>query len=332
MSKVLVTGCAGFIMSHVCDHLIKNGHKVIGIDDLSGGFMENVPRGVTFKKADICDAGDIDRIFRAHKPDYVLHGAAYAAEGLSSFIRRYNYKTNVLGSMSLINSSVLHRVKGFVFLSSIATYGHQKPPFTERTPLSPADPYGIAKMTVELDLKAAHEMFGLKYLVLRPFNTYGPRQNVGDAYRNVVGIFMNQCLQNKPMTIFGDGEQTRAFSYVDDVAPVIAGVIDSPRLWGETFNLGGTHVLSVNALAELVAESMGVKKKVKYLPPRKEAIDAFCDTKRIVQLFHHLIRNVHPDEGIPLMAKWVKKHGARTTPKFAHIEITRNLPPSWAKL
>jgi UDP-glucose 4-epimerase len=320
------------IGSHVCDSLLANGHLVMGADDLSGGFANNIPPKMKFRKGDICESEEIDSLFRVWRPDFVVHAAAYAAEGLSHFIRRYNYQTNILGSMSLINAAVRHEVKGFVFLSSIATYGHQEPPFTESTPLAPADPYAIAKMAVELDLKAAHEMFGLPYIIFRPFNVYGPRQNIGDNYRNVVGIFMNECLKKKPMTIFGDGKQTRAFSHISDVAPAIAKSIDMPECWGETFNIGGARRYTVNQLAGAVAKAMDVEKKVIHLPARKEAVHASSDQSKAIEFFGKLMPQVPLPDGLKDMASWVRKHGARTTPKFANIEITKNLPPSWAKL
>lgn len=332
MSRVLVTGAAGFIGSHICDYLTFDRHQVMGIDDLSGGFIENVPERIKFCRMDIRDTHAIEDIFIRFSPDYVIHAAAYAAEGLSHFIRRFNYDTNVLGSINLINAAVRWHIKGFVFLSSIATYGHQVPPFTESTRLAPADPYGIAKMAVEMDLRAAHEMFGLPFITFRPFNVYGERQNIGDNYRNVVGIFMNQCLQGKPMTIFGDGEQTRAFSHVSTVAPVIAKSIDMQECWGNTYNIGGSTPYAVHDLAEQVARSMQVPFSKINLPPRKEAVDAYCDTDKAAMTFAGLMTPLSLGKGLDRMASWVKIHGARTTPPFANIEITRNLPPSWAKL
>ena len=220
-SQVLVTGAAGFIGSHVCKHLLKAGHQVIGLDDLSGGFRDYVPAGVKFVRGSITDVALVQKLHAGHKFEHVFHLAAYAAEGLSHFIKHFNYTNNLLGSVNLINAAVNHNVKCFVFASSIAVYGRNQVPMTEEAVPQPEDPYGIAKYAVELDLKEAHEMFGLNYIVFRPHNVYGENQNLGDRYRNVIGIFMNQIMQGRPMTIFGDGKQTRAFSYIDDVAPVI---------------------------------------------------------------------------------------------------------------
>src|ERR1700678_1514182 len=169
MSRVLVTGGAGFIGSAVCESLVAGGHQCFAVDNLSGGFRENVPAGVELWERDFSDENDVFTVFLRVKPEIVVHAGAYAAEILSPHIRCYNYKNNLIGSINLINAAVNNNCKGFVFLSSIATYGHQTPPFSEETRLTPADPYGIAKASVELDLKAAHAMFGLPYIIFRPF-------------------------------------------------------------------------------------------------------------------------------------------------------------------
>ncbi|MCI0520595.1 MAG: NAD-dependent epimerase/dehydratase family protein, partial [Chloroflexi bacterium] len=218
MSKALVTGGAGFIGSHVAELLQRRGHEVLVLDDLSGGFEDNLTPGVDFVQGSINDEALIHRLFAEHGFTYVFHLAAYAAEGLSHFIKRFNYNNNLIGSVNLINAAVNHQVKCFVFTSSIAVYGASPElPMTEATTPHPEDPYGIAKLAVEQELRVSKDMFGLDYVIFRPHNVYGERQNIGDKYRNVVGIFMNQILQGKPMTIFGDGSQTRAFSYIGDV-------------------------------------------------------------------------------------------------------------------
>ena len=207
MPKSLVTGAAGFVGSHVAaSPATARGHDVVALDDFSGGFADNVPDGARFVRG----VGHRRRPHRRSSStteqfDYVYHLAAYAAEGLSHFIRRFNYTNNVIGSVNLINESVRHDVKRFVFTSSIAVYGAGQLPMTEDLVPQPEDPYGVAKYAVELDLRAAHEMFGLEYTIFRPHNVYGERQNIGDKYRNVVGIFMNQLMKGEAMTVFGDG-------------------------------------------------------------------------------------------------------------------------------
>src|SRR6185436_14584617 len=215
MTVSLVTGGAGFIGSHVADELLKEGQQVVVLDDLSGGFTENVPSGAIFVRGSITDQDLVNRLFDRYSFANVYHLAAYAAEGLSHFIKRFNYNNNLIGSVNLINASLNSgRVKCLVFTSSIAVYGRNQVPMTEDLVPQPEDPYGIAKYAVELDLKESHEMFGLNHIIFRPHNVYGERQNIGDRYRNVIGIFMNQILRGEPMTIFGDGEQTRAFSHI----------------------------------------------------------------------------------------------------------------------
>ena len=183
----------------------RSGHDVVVLDDLSGGFQENVPAKATFVQGSVMDHELIDRLFDRHSFDYVYHLAAYAAEGLSHFIKRFNYNNNLIGSVNLINASINHKVKCFVFTSSIAVYGAGQSPMSEDMIPVPEDSYGISKLAVEQELRVSHEMFGLDYVVFRPHNVYGERQNIGDRYRNVVGIFMNQLLRGEPMTIFGDG-------------------------------------------------------------------------------------------------------------------------------
>src|SRR6267154_3248389 len=161
----------------------------------------------------------ISMLYATHRFDYIYHLAAYAAEGLSHFIRRYNYNTNLIGSVNLINEAVKQKVKCFVFTSSIAVYGKGQLPMTEEMTPVPEDPYGVSKYAVELDLRAAHEMFGLNYVVFRPHNVYGENQNIGDRYRNVIGIFMNQTMRGEPLTVVGDGAQALAVSHIDVVAP-----------------------------------------------------------------------------------------------------------------
>jgi len=332
-SKVLVTGAAGFIGSHVAAHLLQQGHFVVGLDDLSGGFEDHVPKGTHFVRGSVTDEALVSRLFAEHKFEYVFHLAAYAAEGLSHFIKRFNYTNNLLGSINLINAAVnTGSVKCFVFTSSIAVYGRNQLPMTEAAVPQPEDPYGIAKYAVELDLKEAHEIFGLNHVIFRPHNVYGENQNLGDRYRNVIGIFMNQIMQGQPMTIFGDGSQTRAFSFIDDVAPVIAASITRPDAYNQVFNVGADRPYSVAELASVVAKAMGVPPQIKKLEARNEVVNAYSAHEKVKKYFGDLIKNVSLEEGVNRMAAWAKKVGARQGKPFAGVEVRRNLPPSWAKL
>lgn len=326
----LITGGAGFIGSHVAKHCLNAGHQVVVLDDLSGGFRDQVPEGAIFVQGSITDAALVARLFDQYHFDYVYHLAAYAAEGLSHFIRRFNYTNNVLGSITLINEAVKHEVKCFVFTSSIAVYGAGQLPMTEAMVPQPEDPYGIAKYAVELDLRAAHEMFGLDSVVFRPHNVYGEHQNIGDRYRNVIGIFMNQIMNGQPLTVFGDGTQTRAFSFIDDVAPHIARSVAVPAAYNQVINIGADTPYSVNALAEVVSRALGVAPSVTHLPPRNEVVHAYSSHDKARAIFGDTTP-VSLEAGIERMAEWARRVGARESGSFENIEIERNLPGNWRK-
>jgi len=326
--RVLVTGAAGFIGSHVAEHCQKLGLSVTATDDLSGGFREFVPEGVEFLEGDLRDPEFTRSLWRGRDFEVVYHLAAYAAEGLSHFIRRYNYQTNLIASVNLLNQAIEHETRCFVFTSSIAVYGAAQTPMTEATEPRPEDPYGISKYAFELDLRAAHEMFGIEYVIFRPHNVYGERQNISDRYRNVVGIFMNQVLKGEPMTIFGDGQQTRAFSYVDDVAPVLARAPFTKRAENQLFNIGSGTAHTVLELAHEVARNFGVAPHVQHLEARKEVIHAVSDHSRLREVFAPPTP-IPLSEGLRRMALWVMVRGPGRPVSFSNIELLKNLPPSW---
>lgn len=326
--RALVTGAAGFIGSHVAEHCLSLGMEVVATDDLSGGFLSNVPPSSKWIQGDLKDPNFVASLWKYGPFDYVYHIAAYAAEGLSHFIRRYNYETNLVASINLINESVKNDVKCFVFTSSIAVYGANQVPMTEDLIPQPEDPYGISKYAVELDLKAAHEMFDLNYVILRPHNVYGERQNIADKYRNVIGIFMNQVLQDQPMTIFGDGLQTRAFSHVDDVAPLIARSPLVPAAINQVFNVGADTPYTILQLAEEIAEAFNKPLKLKHLDPRNEVVHAFSDHTKVCSVFDPPAP-VALKAGIQRMAQWVMLQGPAVPVEFKAIEVYRKLPPSW---
>ncbi len=327
----LVTGGAGFMGSHVAAHLLALGHDVVVLDDLSGGFRENVPGGAIFVQGSITDHELINRLFDRHSFDYVYHLAAYAAEGLSHFIKRFNYNNNLVGSVNLVNAAINHNVKCFVFTSSIAVYGAGQSPMSEDMIPVPEDSYGISKLAVEQELRVSHEMFGLDYVVFRPHNVYGERQNIGDRYRNVVGIFMNQLLREEPMTIFGDGTQQRAFTHINDVAPIIAASADFSAARNQIFNVGADVPHTVNELAEVVAQAIGAPCQVNHLDARNEVKNAFSDHSKAERVFGQRTKTPLA-EGVRAMAAWVRKHGARESCVFEDIEVSKNMPPSWAKV
>jgi UDP-glucose 4-epimerase len=325
----LVTGAAGFMGSHVVDNLLESDFNVVGMDDLSGGFVDNVNPQSTFVQGSITDSNLVQVLFSKYRFDYVFHLAAYAAENLSHFIRRFNYNNNLLGSVNLINASVNHNVRCFVFTSSIAVYGEPvNLPVTEEMTPAPEDCYGVAKYAVELDLQAANKMFDLPYIIFRPHNVYGERQNIGDKYRNVIGIFINSALRGMPLPIFGDGQQTRGFSHIVDVAPVIARAINQPAAYNQIFNIGGDHHCSVNDVARKVFKALGTDTGIRYLPERRETKHIYSSHEKIKRVLGSS-ENVDLESGIQRMVQWAKKHGARETKDFAAIEIERNLPEFW---
>jgi len=328
-ARALVTGAAGFIGSHVVDECLALGMEVVATDDLSGGFRENVAAEARWIEGDLRDADFVRSLWSDGRYDHVYHLGAYAAEGLSHFIRAYNYRNNLEATVNLVNQAILNDCERFVFTSSIAVYGAGQVPMTEDQVPQPEDPYGIAKYAAELDLRAAHEMFGLDWIVFRPHNVYGERQNIADPYRNVIGIFMNNVLRGRSMPVFGDGLQTRAFSHIADVAPVIAQSPLVERATNEVFNIGADTPYTILELAREIAEAFGVEPEVEHLPARNEVVHAFSDHAKVRDVFD-------PPEpldlrtGIRRMADWVREHGSRDPIAFAGaIEVERNLPPSW---
>lgn len=324
--RVLVTGNAGFMGSHLADHLLAQGYEVYGMDNMTGGSIFNVSDGIEHLAADICDTKKMHYWFRMIKPEVVYHLAAYAAEGLSPFIRNYNYTNNVVGSANVINACINYGVKHLVFTSSMAVYGDSIPPFHEAEVPEPIDPYGVAKMAVERDIEIAYRQHGLKYTIFRPHNVYGPRQNIRDPYRNVIGIWMNQILKGEPMTIYGSGSQEREFTYIDDVTPYLAR---HDKIG--TYNLGLGEIWTINELSlEVRRVCSDTSYPVEFLPARHEADKSYPSTEK----FRLEFKPRHPSflvEGLCKMWEWAKnchQHGTHL-PK---VEVEKGLYPYWRKL
>lgn len=320
----LVTGAAGFIGSHLANELHARGYDVVGLDDLSGGWEDNLNPSIPLVVGDL-NTLPLDQVWASYKPTRIWHLAAYAAEGLSHWVREHNVRNNWLASTRLISQAVKTGIEHFYFTSSMAVYGSQSPPFVEGMTPRPEDPYGIAKYAVEQDLQTAGKLFGLPYTVFRPHNVYGPGQNVGDPYRNVVGIFMRQALHGEPLRIFGDGLQTRAFSYISDiVGPMIrAGEVDAD---GRTFNIGGETPVTILELAGQVSALFdGVE--IRHVAERYEVKHAWCDHTAAREMLGFR-PSVDLAVGLGRMAEWVKTHGVRWSQTPA-LELTVDLPEFW---
>ncbi len=333
--KAIVTGGAGFIGSHVADRLVRAGHDVLVIDDLSGGFRDNIPEGAQFTQLSINEP--LDSLFQRFRPDAVYHLAAYAAEGLSHHIPVYNYTNNITGTVNVLGAARRSGAKHLVFTSSIAVYGHPEDPrpFSENTPANPVDPYGIAKLACEQHIKAFDHYFGgLTYTILRPHNVFGPRQNISDPYRNVVGIFMAAAVEGRAMPVFGDGTQTRSFSYIDVVAEAIAQAPMLPGARNLVVNIGGDEPMSVRDLARRAAAVMGVEDRVDFLAPRKEVMHAHCDHSLAHRVFADAYAKLSTsiEAGLQHMAAHVRSHPVPAATECpSPIELPELLPPSWAK-
>ena len=330
--KILVTGVAGLLGSRLAEWILSNtDHKVIGIDDLSGGYTENIPKGVKFYKFDLKNLSRIDKLFNKHKPDVVYHFAAYAAEGLSPFIRKYNYENNLISSTNLITCSIKHDIKRFVFASSMSVYGNKyKPPFHEDLQQCPIDPYGVAKFSVEQDLKIAYEQHGLAYTIVRPHNFYGQNQNIWDKYRNVLGIWMYQIINNMQPTIFGDGEQVRAFSYVDDSLIPFWNASQRDECIGEIINLGGIKEYTINEACNTLIKVTGTNLKPLYLEERHEAKHAWSTWEKSIKLldFEH---KIDLEEGLTKMWKWAQTQPNRERFVWSEYELEKGIYEFWKK-
>lgn len=332
MKKVLITGIAGLLGANFSRYLLDKGYHVSGIDDLSGGYIDNLDKRCIghFYDFDLADLKSVEEAFHKEKPDYVFHFAAYAAEGLSPFIRNYNYTNNVLASANVINACVNNDVKKIVFTSSMAVYGHGNPPFTEEQLPCPEDPYGIAKYAVELDLKLAKEMFGLDYSIVRPHNVIGMYQNIWDRYRNVIGIWIRKAINGEPLTIYGDGTQKRAFSDIKFYMDPFEQLMFSHA--GETFNIGADKEFSINEVCNIVidiANEFGIKATKVHLEKRNEVHTAYCDHKKAKQLLN-FSDNTDIKQTIREMFSWALKEPNRQI-KNMNYEIEKNMYSFWKK-
>jgi UDP-glucose 4-epimerase len=326
--NILITGVAGLIGSRFSSWLLDQNNKinVIGVDDLSGGYRENIDPRINFFQYDCLDE-KIDNIFKETKPELVYHFAAYAAEGLSPFIRKFNYKNNLLSTANIVNNCINHNVKRLVFTSSMAVYGDSTPPFNESLPRNPIDPYGIAKSSCEQDIEIAGVQHGLDWCIIRPHNVYGKNQNIWDKYRNVLGIWMYQNLNNKPLTIYGTGEQKRAFSYIDDCLNPLWLAGTSNLASKQIINLGGIQDYSINEAADILLEIMGSGTKT-YLEERHEVKYAWSTWKKSQDILLYEDKT-NLKNGLTKMWDWAKKQPNRMQKKWDFYEVEKGIYSYW---
>jgi UDP-glucose 4-epimerase len=330
---VLITGVAGLLGSRLADYIIENHPdvKVVGIDDLSGGYKENINPKVEMYYANLVTHDFVvTTIFNNTKPDYVFHFAAYAAEGLSPFIRTYNYDNNLRATAATVNECIRHDVKRLVFTSTLAVYGHgYGGVFDEAQIPKPIDPYGVAKYACEMDIQIAGEQHGLDWCIIRPHNVYGINQNIWDKYRNVLGIWMYQHLNNEPMSIFGDGEQTRAFSYIDDSIEPLWNAMVKPEASKQIINLGGIEEYSINQANSILKEVMGGG-TTSYKEGRHEVKHSIPTWQKSVDILE-FAHKTSLKEGLTSMWEWAKAQPSRERFIWPSYELDNGIYSFWKK-
>lgn len=330
--KILITGIAGLLGSRLTDYIIENHTdvEIVGIDDLSGGYYENVnPKVLEFRRLNLV-TGDLESCFEEHKFDYVYHFAAYAAEGLSPFIRQYNYENNLVATARIINQCIKHEVKRLVFTSTMAVYGHGNGNIFDESQIpQPIDPYGIAKYACEMDIQVAGEQHGLDWCIIRPHNVYGIKQNIWDKYRNVLGIWMYQHMNGEPMTIFGDGEQKRAFSYIDDSLEPLWKASQLQQCSKEIINLGGTKHYTINEANKILREVITDGQTV-YKEQRHEVKAAIPTWAKSVELLGYEDKTSLYD-GLKAMWEWAQKQPNRERFVWESYELDKGIYSFWKK-
>jgi len=332
MSKtVLITGVAGLLGSRLADWIIENKpeYNVVGIDDLSGGYKENINPEVDFRKLNLVNSTvALEVVFNEVSPDYVFHFAAYAAEGLSPFIRTYNYDNNLRATAAIVNECIRHEVTRLVFTSTLAVYGHQDGNIFEEDAIpKPIDPYGVAKFGCEMDIQIAGEQHGLDWCITRPHNVFGVKQNIWDKYRNVLGIWMFQHLNGEPMTIFGDGLQTRAFSYIDDSLEPLWNAAVREQASKQIINLGGIKEYSILEAASTLGEIVG-EAEIKFLEERHEVKHSIPTYQKSIDLldFKH---QTDLKEGLEKMWDWAKEQPMRKRFVWPTYELDKGIYSYW---
>jgi len=331
MAKILITGIAGFLGSHLADALIKKKHRVIGIDNMIGGYLDNVPEKTIFLPFDTADFKMMDKILNQLKPDIVYHCACTAYEGFSVFSPAFITQNNVQNTIGILSASIKHRVKRFIYCSSMSRYGDNPVPFTEDQIPKPEDPYAVGKVANEQIIKQMAETHKFEYVIAVPHNIIGPRQKYDDPYRNVASIMINRILQGKPPIIYGDGKQIRSFSFIQDCINILVKMINCPS--GETYNIGpddkdATHI-TINELTQVISKLLNYKRKPIYYPDRpREVKVAYCSSDKIRKEFGYKTKT-SLREGLQQMIDDIKKKGVKKFDYQFKLEIEKGAPKTW---
>ena len=324
--KILVTGAAGFLGSHLSEQLSVLGHEVIGIDSMIGGYEDNVPKNIKFHKMDCCDLKKVQEIMK--DTDVVYHCAATAHEGLSVFSPFEITKNNYLASVSIFSAAVNAKVKRIIFCSSMARYGDQVSPFNEDMNPKPVDPYAISKVASEEVLKNLCELNNIEWVIAVPHNIIGPRQKYDDPFRNVVSIMINRMMQGKAPIIYGDGNQTRCFSYIDDCLSCLIPMLDQKNLNKQIINIGpDEEFVTINKVAEICSNVTGVNLNPIYKKDRpKEVKHATCSAVKARKLLSYKT-TVDLFNGIKNTYEYIKKRGVKPFDYHIELEINNELTP-----
>lgn len=316
--------------SHLAEYLANQGHEVYGIDNESIGIRSNVPSNIKYAKIDMRWQGPMESLIEEVKPELVYHLACWAHEGLSQFMPVLITENNYNAFLNLIVPAIKNGMKRIVVCSSMSVYGKQKPPFNEKMKRKPEDIYAVAKTAMEEATEILADVHGFDYTIVRPHNVYGPKQMLHDPYRNVAGIFINRILNGKPPIIYGDGNQTRAFTYIDDVTPYLAkaGFIDEAK--GEIINIGPTEEYTVNHLAETILRAFGSDLEPIHFADRpREVKHAYCTADKAEQLLGYKTTTTL-EEGIRSMVEWAKQQGPKEFKYLDELELTgEKIPETW---
>lgn len=329
--KIFITGIAGFLGSHLADRMLALGHTVAGNDTLIGGYLDNLSLLVEFYQIDCCD---IDAMADAMKgSDIVYHCAATAHEGLSIFSPNFITKNIFQASVSTISAAIQNKAKRFVYCSSMARYGNQQYPFRETQDPKPIDPYGIAKVAGEQILQALAPMNNMEWIIAVPHNIVGPRQRYDDPYRNVMSIMINRVLQGKPPIVYGDGNQMRCFSFIDDCIYCLEKLALDPSIKNDIFNIGpDEEFVTVNYLANTIMQELNFVGSIEYHNARpKEIRYATCDASK-ARIYLNYNTSTSLIYGIRETIKYIRQRGSKPFDYSYPLEIINDqTPTTWSK-